>query len=72
MRVGVKVRIEEGYRKTDLVGIPGTVRNYRGYPEYAAVDVVLEDGRSELLWFHELEVVEDSDVASKAPRFLRK
>jgi hypothetical protein len=57
-RTGTPVRVKEGYRKTDLVGIRGTVRKCWGHPDYAAVDIELEDGRSELLWFHELEVDE--------------
>jgi len=28
-----------------------------GNPDYVALDVLLEDGRSELFWYHELEEI---------------
>jgi hypothetical protein len=71
-RTGTLVRVKEGYRKHDLVGLRGTVRDCWGHPDYLAVDVELEDGRSELLWFHQLEVVEQCDAASGARRLLRR
>jgi len=40
----------------------GTVQHLWGQPEYAAVDVLLEDGRSELFWLTDLSVV-DEDIA---------
>ncbi len=69
-RSGTMVRVKEGYRKTDLVGKRGTVRKCWGHPDYSAVDIELEDGRSELVWFHQLEVVEQGDAASGAKRYL--
>lgn len=71
-RTGTMVRVKEGYRKRDLVGMRGTVRKCWGHPDYVAVDVRLDDGRSELLWFHELEVVEQGEAASGAKRLLRR
>ena len=71
-RPGRPVRVKEGYPKRDLVGISGTVQECWGHPDYPAVDVLLEDGRTELLWFHELEVVEKSYVASGANHLLRE
>ena len=71
-RSGTVVRVKEGYRKTDLVGKRGTVRECWGHPDYSAVDIELEDGRSELLWFHQLEVVEQGDAASGAKQLLRR
>jgi hypothetical protein len=70
-RTGTMVRVKEGYRKTDLVGMRGTVQKCGGHPDYAAVDVRLEDGRKELLWFHQLEVVKGSEAPSGAKRLLR-
>ena len=70
-RTGAVVRVKEGYRKTDLVGLHGTVQKRWGHPDYAAVDVVLEDGRMKLLWFHELDVVRESDATSAKKRLLR-
>ncbi len=69
-RTGTMVRVKEGYRKPDLVGVRGTVQKCWGHPDYAAVDIRLEDGRMELLWFHELDVVKESDASSGADRFL--
>jgi hypothetical protein len=71
-RSGTMVRVKEGYRKHDLVGMRGTVQECWGHPDYLAVDIELEDGRSELLWFHQLEVVEQSEAPSDAKRLLRR
>ncbi len=69
-RTGAVVRVKEGYRKPELVGMCGTVKRCWGHPNYAAVDVRLKDGRTELLWFHQLEVVEGR-APSGAKRLLR-
>lgn len=69
-RTGTVVRVKEGYRKADLVGMRGTVQKCWGHPDYAAVDVRLEDRRTELLWIHELDVVERNDAPSGAKRLL--
>ncbi len=71
-RTGVRVRVKEGYRKSDLIGMRGTVQQCWGHPDYAAVDVLLENGHAELLWFHELEAVEDSHAPSVAKRLIRR
>ena len=70
-RTGAVVRVKEGYRKADLVGMRGTVQKCWGHPEYMAVDVRLEDGRTELLWFHQLGVLEGRKT-SGAKRLLRR
>ena len=41
----------------------GTIQKCWGNSEYAAVDVLLEDGRSELFWLPDLAVV-DEDIAA--------
>ncbi|HYP19229.1 MAG TPA: hypothetical protein VEY08_04070, partial [Chloroflexia bacterium] len=69
-RSGTLVRVKEGYRKPDLVGKRGTVRKCWGHPDYSAVDIELEDGRSELLWFHQLEVAGEGETPSGAKRYL--
>jgi hypothetical protein len=61
-RRGKVVRVREGYWKSQFAGMRGTVRNLWGQSEYAAVDVLLEDGRSELFWLPDLAVV-DEDIA---------
>jgi hypothetical protein len=58
-RVGTRVRVRPGYRKSELWGAPGTIAKVWGAPHYAAVEVRLDDGRSELLWRHELEAIRE-------------
>ena len=70
-RSGTVVRVREGYRKSDIVGMRGTVRKCWGHPDYSAVDIELEDGRSELLWARHLDVLEESDGFSGMKRLLR-
>ncbi len=71
-RTGTMVRVREGYRKGDLVGMRGIVRKCWGSPDYLAVDIVLEDGRMELLWAHQLDVLGESNGPSGARRFPRR
>ena len=52
---GTAVRVREGYRKPELEGMGGTIEQCWGSPDYLVVDVRLEDGRSELFWFHQLD-----------------
>jgi hypothetical protein len=49
-RVGTRIRIRSGYRIVKVWGAP----------HYAAVEVRLDDGRSELLWRSELEEVREA------------
>jgi hypothetical protein len=58
-RVGARVRVREGYRKAQLRGRVGTIKGVYGDPSHAAaLEVRFGDGKSELLWSHELEEVE--------------
>jgi len=61
-RRGTVVRVRNGHWKSQFAGMSGTVQNLWGQSEYAAVDVLLEDGRSELFWLPDLAVV-DEDIA---------
>jgi hypothetical protein len=61
-RRGTVVRVREGHWKSQFAGTRGTVQNIWGHSEHAAVDVLLEDGRSELFWLPDLAVV-DEDIA---------
>jgi len=61
-RRGTVVRVREDHWKRQLADMRGTVQNLWGQSEYVAVDVLLEDGRSELFWLHDLAVV-DEDIA---------
>jgi hypothetical protein len=56
-RVGARVRVRPGYRKPQLWDALGTIAKVWGEPYYAAIEVQLDGGRSELLWRHELEEV---------------
>jgi hypothetical protein len=40
-------------------GLTGTISGRWGDPEYPALDVLMDDGRSHLFWHHELELVPD-------------
>ena len=55
---GTLVRVREGHWKTEFAGMLGTVEKYWGTSKYAAVDVRLADGRSELFWLTSLDVAE--------------
>jgi hypothetical protein len=56
-QIGKRVRIRADHRSVSLRGLEGTVEKRWGNPEYVALDVLLDDGRSELFWHHELEEV---------------
>ena len=62
-RPGTAVRVKEGYRRPELEGMGGTIEHCWGSPEYLAVDVRLEDGRSELFWFDQLDTAAPARVA---------
>jgi hypothetical protein len=61
-RRGTVVRVREDHWKSHFAGMSGTVQNCWGNSEHAAVDVLLEDGRSELFWPTDLSAV-DGDIA---------
>ena len=54
-RIGKRVRIRSDNRSTTLRGLVGTIEKRWGAPDYAALDVLLDDGRSQLFWYHEVE-----------------
>lgn len=56
-RPGTVVWVREGYRKPELEGMSGIIEQCWGSPDYIALDVRLEDGSSELFWFHQLDTV---------------
>jgi hypothetical protein len=62
-RPGTAVRVKEGYRRPELEGMGGTIEHCWGSLDYLALDVRLEDGRSELFWFHQLDTVAPTRVA---------
>jgi hypothetical protein len=59
-QIGKRVRIRVDHRSTALRGMVGTIEERWGNPSYIALDVLLDDGRSELFWHHELEEITQS------------
>ena len=57
-RRGTLVRVREGHWKSEFAGMLGTIQYCWGQSEHAAVDVLLEDRRSELFWLTDLEVAD--------------
>jgi hypothetical protein len=55
--IGKRVRIRADHRRLPLRGLEGTVEKRWGNPEHVALDVLLDDGRSELFWYYELEEI---------------
>ena len=58
--VGLRVRVRESLLRSELRGKAGTITGRWGSPEYVAVDVLLDDGRTQLFWHHELEEIEEA------------
>jgi hypothetical protein len=56
-QIGAKVRVGYSGRCLEWRGLTGTVSRKWGNPEYLALDVLLEDGRTLLFWHHELEEI---------------
>jgi hypothetical protein len=58
---GTVVRVRVDHWKSQFAGMSGAVQHIWGNSEHVAVDVLLEDGRSELFWLTDLSVV-DGDI----------
>ena len=58
-RRGRVVQVRHGHWKGDLAGMRGTIQERWGNSEHAAVEVLLEDGRSELFWLADLDEVDE-------------
>ena len=56
-RIGARVRVSESGRSPEWWGLTGTISAKWGNPEYLALDVQLEDGRTQLFWRHELDEI---------------
>ena len=56
-RIGKRVRVRADHRTMLLRGLTGTIEKRWGDPTYIALDVQLEDGRTQLFWHHELEEI---------------
>ena len=57
-RRGTVVRVREGHWKSQFAGMHGTLQKCWGNSEHAAVEVLLEDGSSELFWLADLSEVD--------------
>ena len=53
--IGMRVRVSNSLLRADLRGLEGTITGRWGHPAYVALDVLLDDGRTQLFWHHELE-----------------
>jgi hypothetical protein len=56
-RIGKRVRVRADHRSTTLRGLVDTIEKRWGDPNYAAFDVLLDDGTQQLFWYHELEEI---------------
>ena len=53
-RIGARVRVGAFGLRSEWQGLTGTVIAKWGNPMYLALDVLLDDGRTQLFWHHEL------------------
>jgi hypothetical protein len=56
-RIGARVRVSKSGPRSEWRGLTGTVSGKWGNPEYLALDVLLDEGRTQLFWYHELEEI---------------
>jgi hypothetical protein len=57
-RIGARVRVSESGWRSEWWGLTGTISAKWGNPEYLALDVRLQDGRTQLFWHHELQEID--------------
>ena len=57
-RIGTKVMVGEAGLGSQSRGLAGTIIGKWGHPEYLALDVLLDDGRTQLFWHYELEQID--------------
>ena len=55
--IGARVRVDESGWRSEWHGRTGTITAKWGNPEHLAFDVHLDDGRTQLFWYHELEEI---------------
>jgi hypothetical protein len=58
-RIGKAVQVRHGHWKDEFAGMCGTIQERWGTSEHAAVEVLLEDGSSELFWLADLSEVDE-------------
>ena len=59
-RIGAKVMVGEVALGSEWQGLAGTITGKWGNPDYLALDVLLDDGRTLLFWHYELEQIDAS------------
>jgi hypothetical protein len=64
-RRGKVVHVRHGHWKDEFAGMRGTIQEHWGNSEYAAVEVLLEDGSYELFWLADLSEVNERVTASR-------
>jgi len=57
-RIGAKVMVGEAGLGSEWRGLAGTIIGKWGHPEYLALDVLLDDGRTQLFWHHEVDEID--------------
>ena len=57
-RIGTRVKVRNSLLRAELRGKEGTIAGRWGSPHYLALDVLLDDGGTQLFWYHELEEIE--------------
>src|SRR5215204_1056169 len=58
-RRGKVVQVRHGHWKDEFAGMRGTIQERWGNSEHAAVEVLLENGSSELFWLADLSEVDE-------------
>jgi hypothetical protein len=56
-RIGARVRVGKSGWRSEWWGLTGTISAKWGNPEYLALDVQLDEGRTQLFCHHELEEI---------------
>jgi hypothetical protein len=56
-RIGARVRVRQEHGTANWRGREGTILKSWGDPTYTALDVLLDDGISQLFWHRELEEI---------------
>jgi hypothetical protein len=54
----LRVRVGKPVLYPEFWGMMGTIRGTWGHPEHLALDILLDDGRSQLFWHYDLELVD--------------
>ena len=62
-QIGKRVRVREGVLlRPTLPASVGKIEKRWGDPNYAALDVLLDDGLLQLFWYYELEEVDANEA----------